>query len=276
MNAAPLRGSRLGFLALTVGLFVVGGAPTGGATTASDHCLSRVNVTPVEGRPGWVRMAKGDVTRELRFAPPARHQGVPDVTIFGLADTWNADNNTGTIRDTITVVPGTSVRWQWVSGFHTITDGTDSGNCCQLFDYVLDQNNPIFDTTLTTLGQLDYFCFVHEGVMHGVIKIAGPASVPGDRMAATARFSRPPSPNPSRGTVSCAVTLAVRERATLSVVDAAGREVIQFHRGELPAGEHSFRWDGRLSDGKTAPAGVYWMRLWVPGREDTRRFSLIR
>ena len=271
---AALIGSRFGILVLALGLSALGGTPTVGGV---DHCLSRVKVTPVAGRPGWIRIEGANGAREVTCPPAAQDQGGgPVVTILALSSTWEADTNPATIRDTITVVPGTLVRWQWVTGFHTITDGTDSGNAGHLFDYELTEQCPVFDTTLVALGQLDYFCFVHEGFMHGVIRVAGPASVPDAPAGAAARFSRPPSPNPTRGTISCAVTLAEAAPLSVVVLDAAGREVATLHRGEQPAGEHAFLWNGRHTDGHLAPAGVYLMRMWVPGRQETRRFTLIR
>jgi hypothetical protein len=42
-------------------------------------------------------------------------------------------------------------------------------------------------------------------------------------------------------------------------------------RGALPAGEHARRWDGRLDDGRRAPAGLYWARLSSGGRTASQR-----
>lgn len=49
---------------------------------------------------------------------------------------------------------------------------------------------------------------------------------------------------------------AAAEEVTIEVRNASGR-VIYSEDGEIGAGEHLFSWDGTLTDGGTAPDGVY-------------------
>ena len=245
------------------------------AADADNHCLARAKVTPFEDQSGAL-IERDGLQRALRYAPPARaNDATALVIIRALAGTWDADQNSNTIRDTITVVPGTQVRWQWVEGFHSITDGHDSGDAGTIFNYVLDQAHPVFDTTLATIGELNYFCFVHEGIMHGVINVRGPAGVePG--VGAVAAFARPPSPNPSRAGFAFSITLPRETDVTLDVHDASGRAIARIHDGALAAGEHPFAWDGRLSNGRAASNGAYFVRMRAGGVTDSRRIVLRR
>lgn len=88
-------------------------------------------------------------------------------------------------------------------------------------------------------------------------------------------FSRPPSPNPSRGTTSFALALARDQRVEVSVYDLAGRRVAELHHGTLPAGEHAFAWDGRGRDGARVAAGLYLVRFTAADRSDVRRLVLL-
>jgi flagellar hook assembly protein FlgD len=48
-----------------------------------------------------------------------------------------------------------------------------------------------------------------------------------------------------------------------------------FH-GALPAGERTFRWDGRDAAGRAAAPGAYRARLSAAGVREARAFALVR
>jgi plastocyanin len=264
-------------LAVTLLLLALPVASDAPRAATSDHCASRVTIEAVPDQPGAFRFTTATTSRVV---PPAPRRtaltGGPTQIILALSQTFDADHNAATIRDTTYVAPGTNVRWQWVAGFHTITSGTETGTGNELFDYLLTEEHPVFDTTLSTIGQLDYFCQAHEGIMHGVIRVVSGTGVPNEGSPAATSFARHPAPNPSRGTVSFAIRLAARERVDVDVVDVVGRRVSRIHRGELDAGEHELRWSGRDAAGRQVPAGVYAVRLRAAGVDESRRFSLVR
>lgn len=255
-------------------------------TTASDspraaapnHCLSRARITPIPGRTDAVLFETATTSRVIRYAPRRATPASAAVTLIvaALDTTYDSDGNRNTLRDTVLVAPGTNVRWQWVAGFHTITSGTGTGVGNELFDYMLDQNHPVFDTTLSTLGQLDYFCQAHEGYMHGVIRVVSGTGVPGDGAPAKTSFARPPTPNPTSGAVRFAVRLATRGNAEIAIHDVLGRRIAVIQKGELDAGEHPFQWNGADASGARAATGVYVVRLRANGVDESRRFSLVR
>ncbi len=80
-----------------------------------------------------------------------------------------------------------------------------------------------------------------------------------------------PSPNPSRGDVSFAMTLPNEAKVALGVFDAMGRRVREIHEGELAAGRHTFKWDGRDAAGRATRAGVYFVRAQSPGGSQHKR-----
>jgi hypothetical protein len=81
------------------------------------------------------------------------------------------------------------------------------------------------------------------------------------------------SPNPARGHVSIRFTAAVGEMWRATVVDAAGRKVRPLGSGSGSPG--TLRWDARDAQGRTVPAGVYWVRVTVGDRDATRRLVLL-
>ncbi len=69
------------------------------------------------------------------------------------------------------------------------------------------------------------------------------------------------SPNPFSGGSTIGFTLAAPDHVELGVYDVNGRLVRALERGPLQAGIHAVTWDGLDSQGRHAPAGVYFVRL---------------
>ena len=85
-------------------------------------------------------------------------------------------------------------------------------------------------------------------------------------------------PNPAAGTANIAFSLpSASSKATLSLYDVRGRLVRTLVDGSLPAGEHSFAWNGRSDAGTAARAGVYFYRLEVQlsGKREVRTNRLV-
>ncbi len=81
----------------------------------------------------------------------------------------------------------------------------------------------------------------------------------------------PNQPNPFRDATRIALTLPGPGRVTLRIYDVGGRLVRTLIDGHLPAGGHSFHWDGDNRRGQPAASGIYFCRLATPGRELTRK-----
>jgi agmatine/peptidylarginine deiminase len=83
-------------------------------------------------------------------------------------------------------------------------------------------------------------------------------------------------PNPFCDGTTINFQLSSAERVSLAVIDAEGRRVVTLVRGDLPAGGHSARWDGRDDSGAEAANGIYFFRLAAGDQLDMRRGVLIR
>jgi hypothetical protein len=74
-----------------------------------------------------------------------------------------------------------------------------------------------------------------------------------------------PFPNPLRGASTLNFDLARAATMRLEVFDLSGRRIATLASGPFDAGAYSISWDGRRSDGSTAGAGLYFIRM--SGRE---------
>lgn len=79
------------------------------------------------------------------------------------------------------------------------------------------------------------------------------------------------APNPFRSFTDVTFTLGRPGRVDMVVYDVLGREVRAVARGQwFPAGNASLRWDGAGRDGRSAPAGMYFVRVKTEGAQWTR------
>jgi hypothetical protein len=86
----------------------------------------------------------------------------------------------------------------------------------------------------------------------------------------------PPFPNPFNPGTSVVFELAQPARASLAIYDVRGRRVADLHQGDLPAGRHTFRWEGRDQAGRQVASGVYLVRFVSDGLVEHRRMTMIR
>lgn len=162
----------------------------------------------------------------------------------------------------ITIATGDQVRWVWISGSHTVTSGGD----CQsdgLFDAPLNVTHPEFLFTFNTAGPFPYHCTPHCAFnnMEGVITVQGATAVPWPGQTTGEVVMQPPAPNPARGESWIGFSLLYDRSCAITVHDASGRIVRTLARDHFSAGYHEVRWDGVDEAGRTAPAGIYFIRL---------------
>lgn len=99
-------------------------------------------------------------------------------------------------------------------------------------------------------------------------------SVGGPSLAALALA--PAAPTPFTASTRLDFTLPQRGFAQVAVYDVAGRLVTTLFEGETEAGVHSAIWNGRMADGRLAPAGVYHGVLRTAAGRVTRNLVLAR
>jgi hypothetical protein len=79
------------------------------------------------------------------------------------------------------------------------------------------------------------------------------------------------APNPFRTATEIAYTLPHAGAHRLAIYDVHGRAVAVLADRFERAGRHAVRWEGHDNHGTALPAGVYFVRLEVPGRSETRK-----
>lgn len=92
--------------------------------------------------------------------------------------------------------------------------------------------------------------------------------------AAYAFALAPPAPNPGSGPVRLRYSLARPGFVRIEVLDLRGARMRTLVNGWREAGPAESTWDGTDGDGRSLPAGVYWVRLTTEGH--TLRRSLLR
>lgn len=85
-----------------------------------------------------------------------------------------------------------------------------------------------------------------------------------------------PQPNPSRGSVTFRFALPRLTHVVITVHDAAGRIAQELADGEFPPGRHVVVWNRRGWNGHLMRAGLYFVRLQVPGSVITRKVALVQ
>jgi len=75
----------------------------------------------------------------------------------------------------------------------------------------------------------------------------------------------PATPNPFNQDVLIRFELAEAAEVSVVICDVSGRAVRSFTPERRAAGPHALSWDGRDQDGRSLPAGAYYVRLEVGG-----------
>jgi plastocyanin len=208
----------------------------------------------------------------------ARLSGGADATFNVSGLTFDADGSAATAIDTVRISAGQTVLWQWVNGIHTVTSGTGNldPNAGLVFDQPSDAAHPQFFFTFASPETVPFFCSPHEGFnMKGVVIVTAPVGATPRGGGEAIGFVSGPWPNPSSRGASFRFTLGEGGRVHADLVDARGRHVATLVDREYPAGLHEVAWDGRGTAGRLG-AGVYALRLRVPGYVGTRRLVLGR
>jgi hypothetical protein len=87
------------------------------------------------------------------------------------------------------------------------------------------------------------------------------------------RFA-PPAPNPLHHSAAFAFGLPEAAPVSLAIFDAGGRRVAQLADGSWPAGRHHLDWVA-ARDGRTLPAGLYFVSFKTPGMEKVARIVVL-
>lgn len=86
----------------------------------------------------------------------------------------------------------------------------------------------------------------------------------------------PGFPNPFNPATHIRVALPHDAHISLCIYDMTGRLVRTLYRGNLPSGVHTFRWDGRKENGRTAPSGIYFCQFRAKDYSATQKLILLK
>jgi hypothetical protein len=86
----------------------------------------------------------------------------------------------------------------------------------------------------------------------------------------------PSRPNPFVSSTTFAFALPAAGHVRLSVYDVRGRRVATLLDGSQPAGQHTFRWEGRDAAGGALSPGAYFARIEYAGSSEVRKVVLMR
>ncbi len=76
------------------------------------------------------------------------------------------------------------------------------------------------------------------------------------------RFQIEPNyPNPFNPSTTFRITVPQNSRVTVGIYDVTGKLVNTLFAGELRKGIYTYRWDGKNSQGRTVPSGIYFASL---------------
>ena len=83
-------------------------------------------------------------------------------------------------------------------------------------------------------------------------------------------------PNPFNPVTTIQYNLPVTGNVQLTVYDISGREITTLVNGQLEAGSHSVKWDGRIRNGEKVASGVYIYRLKMDNYLESKKLLLIK
>ena len=127
------------------------------------------------------------------------------------------------------------------------------------YDYLTGDSLNVTDTQASiNFAPGDYHVYTDHRILHpDIITSVKPAPVVGVQKLDI-------SPNPARSSTVISFTTTQSVRATLLIYNVVGKEVRNIFQGNVPAGNHQFRWDGKDNNGNTLPSGLYLITLETP------------
>jgi len=177
------------------------------------------------------------------------------------------------------ILRGDTIKWVWVSGFHTTTSGIrNTAGAGSLWDKPIDASHRSFSRVFSAEGSFPYFCAFHLG-MSGTITVTALTGVldePATTAARAAVALDQNIPNPFNAETVIPYTLRASGHASLIVANILGQTVRRLLEANQPAGSYSISWDGRDDTGLPVASGVYFYRLQAGNESMTRKMVMLR
>jgi len=166
---------------------------------------------------------------------------------------------------------GDTIKWVWVSGFHTTTSSTIPQGAAS-WDALIDPSNLSFIYVPTVTGTYNYVCTPHAGMgMTGTITVTPKTGIkeisgPANTFALSQNY-----PNPFNPVTQIRFSIPAAGFVNLSVFDFTGRKVTELINALVPSGEYSVDFSGAgLS------SGVYFYRLTAGNFTEVKKMTLLK
>ena len=83
-------------------------------------------------------------------------------------------------------------------------------------------------------------------------------------------------PNPFNPSTKVDVSLSTEKNADIRIFDINGSEVYKVFTGKLGSGSHTFEWNAVNNSGSNVNSGIYFMKLDIGGKIETRKLMLVK
>lgn len=175
-------------------------------------------------------------------------------------------------------VVGDTIKWNWVSGFHTTTcDGqafTSRPSGAQPWNSTISSSTPTFSYVIQVAGTYNYICEPHSPSMAGIIT-ASPSSVSQINGIVNGFELSQNYPNPFNPSTKIRFSLPEASDVSIKIFDANGREIAEIVNERLNSAAYEAEWDAT-----NFSTGVYYYRLTVSGSKsnfiETKKMLLIK
>jgi len=107
--------------------------------------------------------------------------------------------------------------------------------------------------------------------IHGAVDILSLTTSVNQLSSKQANTLQPVYPNPVAGEAFLRFNLDRQSEVVLEISDLQGRQLLLLQSGQLDAGAHQFRWDGRDAAGRRLASGVYLVRLTAASTQSVQR-----
>lgn len=197
---------------------------------------------------GWMQFATA--TTLARFATEDR--------VGGILISWEFADPTSVGAVTVERATATSGPWEPVTvSSRTVDTHSEAYDATVQADvvYYYRLNVLYRDGQVTTMG---LSAARHAGVTGGLAALFAP------------------SPNPARNGAAISFRIGQPEFVRLAIADAQGRHVRTLQNGMMAAGDHTQLWNGLSDNGRSVPAGLYFVTMRSSQGQLSRRLAVVR
>jgi plastocyanin len=173
--------------------------------------------------------------------------------------------------DSLIVNVGDTIRWQWVSGFHTTTS-LDIPDAALPWDAPIDNTNQVFSYVAVTPGVYNYKCTPHFPMMVGsfsVVSLVGITKLESEIADGFRLFQN--YPNPFNPVTKMKFEIPEESFVQLIIYDALGRQVQTVVDEYLKPAAYEVNWDA-----SSYPSGIYFYNLKTRNYSETKRMVLVK